>query len=143
MPSGRRLVGLVAFVAFLIATVARGADDPCARRCAGAGLLGNLLDLSLTADALKLLNGHEDPKLKRLLEWRLVAAAAEARRHIDEGATLASDSAIPNLTDGVERATAYVAAHDLDSKPPVPSVKSSVSPSANLLVVRKWLSSQS
>ena len=116
--------------------------DPCEGPLKGVFLLGNLLDISLTSNELQLLNGREDPKLKRHLEWRLVSAAAEARRHIDEGATVERNMAIPNLASGVERATAYITEHDLDSKPPVPAAKRVANPLANLKVVEKWLSKQ-
>jgi hypothetical protein len=124
-------------------------DDPCLGKYSGAHLAANLLDLSLTVGELNLLKGGEDPKLKRHLEWRLVTAAARARQHIDQGAIWdqeaigeASVSTAPDLVMGVDRAIAYVAEHDLDRNPPVRQDKSLSKPSADLAVVKKWLSRQ-
>jgi hypothetical protein len=143
MHKGRRWFVLGACSALLAASNAQAADDSCSGKYAGARLLGNVLDLSLTADALKLLNGHENPKLKRLLEWRLVSAAADAKRQIDEGAVWENSPAVPNLAEGVNRAATYVLEHDLDEKPPVSAAENAGKPSENLDTVRKWLSKQS
>ena len=134
--------GILTLVVVLAANAARGAE-PCQGEFVGARLLGNLLDLSLTSDELKLLSKDENPKLRRHLEWRLVSAAADARRHVDEGPTLEKSAALPNLAHGVQQATEYVAAHHLDSTPPVPTAAESLGkPSANLDVVSKWIASQ-
>jgi hypothetical protein len=134
---------VLGFCIVLAACIVWAADDPCSGKYAGARLLGNILDLSLTADALKLLNGQEDPKLRRLLEWRLVSAAADAKRHIDEGAVWEKSPAVPNLIEGVKRATTYVVEHNLDERPLVSGAESAGKPSENLAAVRKWLSKQS
>src|SRR5262245_42712402 len=97
--------------------------EACESQIRGGLLLARLLDISLTADELQHLNGEEQPKLKRHLEWRLVSAIAAARRHVDEGATVERNVAVPNLKRGVEQAAAYITAHDLDNKPPVPEDK--------------------
>lgn len=135
------LLGLA--VAGLAANTMNAASDPCWGQFVGARLLGSLLELSMTADALSLLNGREDPKLKRLLEWRLTSAAADARRDVDDGPVLEGSPALPNLAHGVQKATAYVVAHHLDRNPPVAAGEKSVhKPLENLRVVRRWLSKQ-
>jgi hypothetical protein len=135
------LFGAVALAVALVAEIAR-ASDACQGRVTAAYLFGNLLDLSVTGNTLQLLNGREDAKLKRLLEWRLVTAAADARRHIDQGVTAEASPAIPNLRAGVERGSAYVREHDLDSRSPLIPSEDIGKASANLEVVTKWLSSQ-
>jgi hypothetical protein len=80
-----RCAAFVLGVIGLPASVMNAADEPCSGRYFMARPLGNVLDLNLTAQELKLLNGREDPKLKRHLEWRLVSAAADARRDVDSG----------------------------------------------------------
>lgn len=147
MHSWLRRVVLVLGLAGVAASMMRASDEPCSGKYFGAHLAGNLYDLSLTTGELKLLNGREDPKLKRHLEYRLVSAAARARQDIDEGATwdeadLGKPSEAPELVIGVDRAAAYVAEHDLDRKPPVPSAKSLANPSADLAAVKIWLSNQ-
>ena len=142
MSSRVRRIFLMLGVAGLTASL-MSAEEPCLGRFFGAHLLGSLQDLSLTVDELTLLNGREDPKLKRHLEWRLVSAAADARRYVDGEPVLEKPSQFPNLAHGVEKARDYVVSHHLDLNPPVPSAdKSLLNPSANLEVVGRWLSRQ-
>jgi hypothetical protein len=147
MYSWLQRVVLALGVAGVSGSMMRAAGEPCSGKYFGAHLAGNLYDLSLTAGELKLLNGREDPKLKRHLEYRLVSAAAEARRHIEEGATwdeaaIGKASEAPDLINGIDRATGYVAEHDLDVKHPAPLDKFRSKPSADLEVIKKWLSKQ-
>ena len=129
-------------VASFAASAMNAADEPCSGRFFGASLLGNLLDLNLTAQELKLLNGREDPKLKRHLEWRLVRAAADARRDVDSRPIWEKSSALGNLTQGVQRATEYVVEHHLDDKVWPSGDESPRKPSENLAVVSRWISKQ-
>src|SRR5438132_1595391 len=81
---------------FLIATVmcafalAAQPGEPCTAEFKGALLLSKLQQIGFSGEALRLLNGGEDPKLKRLLSWQFANAAADARRQIEEGAMLPS-----------------------------------------------------
>jgi hypothetical protein len=87
--------------------------EPCNAEMKGALLLARMEQIGMTAGALRLLNGSEDPKLKRLLPFQLATAAVNARRHIDEGAKLEAGE-LTNIAEGVRRATAYLAEHDAD-----------------------------
>src|SRR5262249_39023829 len=131
----------------LAANSMKAADEPCSGKYFGAHLAANLYDLTLTVGELNLLKGREDPKLKSHLEWRLVSAAAQARKHVDQGGIWDEDaigkaSSAPDLIRGVDRAIAYVAEHDLDANPPVRQDKTLAKPSADLAEVKKWLSKQ-
>jgi hypothetical protein len=64
--------------------LAKNDVEPCLPQIAAAALVANLQDIALTAGELRLLNGMEDPRLRRLLERRLAVAAAEARHHIGQ-----------------------------------------------------------
>jgi hypothetical protein len=105
-------------LAVLACSSALAADvsaEPCLPQHVAAALVANLEDISLTTNELRLLNGKENPKLRRLLEWRLAEAAAEARHHIDEGPAVTAQH-LPSLVSGVDRAIKYVAAHPLEQK---------------------------
>jgi hypothetical protein len=100
-----------------------------------------LLDIGLTTSSLKLLNGTENPKLKRLLEFRLLSAIAAARRDVEYGPEVdrvALSFSVPNWLNTVGEATAYVSAHHLES-PESPADAPEHMPLENLQVVKAWL----
>ena len=98
---------------FSSALAGTGKTEPCVGKFRSASLLANLEQIGYAANALRLLNGQEDPRLKRLLTWQLANNAAAARRHIEQGVKL-EDGPLPNLAEGVKSAEGYVAAHPLD-----------------------------
>jgi hypothetical protein len=81
----------------------------------GALLLSRLEQIAFSGGALRLLNGAEDPKLKRLLTLQFATAAADARRHLEDGARLQA-ARLSSLEEGVKRASTYVAEHGIDRK---------------------------
>jgi hypothetical protein len=90
--------------------------EPCLRQYAAAAFIANLQDIGLTSGELRLLNGQENPKLRRLLERRLAIAAAEARHNI--GHNPAIDALyLPSLAEGVSRALSLLAERPLDLAP--------------------------
>ena len=82
---------------------ATNSAEPCLPQFAAAALVANLQDIALTSGELRLLNGKEDPKLRRLLERRLAVAAAEARHHISQDPDIDARY-LPSLAEGVTRA---------------------------------------
>src|ERR1017187_9623422 len=67
-------------------TQAGDENDPCMSQWEGMSLNDNLYVIDSSARALSLLNGCENPKLKRLLEMNLVFASSMARQAIDHKA---------------------------------------------------------
>jgi hypothetical protein len=111
----------------------------------GAYFSSSLLDISVTTDALRLLNGQEDPKLKRLLQWHLVSTIAAARRYVENGAVIpeaSRRSTVPNLLNSVEKARLYVVDSQLEARPPEGARGAELKPLENLEALRIWLSSQ-
>jgi hypothetical protein len=117
--------------------------DRCAGTSMGAYLGASLLDVAQTTASLRLLNGREDPRLKRLLQWRLVSAIADARKYVDSSPVVDSaafPSLLPNWLDAIERAQKYVAEHRLEEDPPIDAEGATRRPVENLRVVKAWLS---
>ena len=123
--------------------------EPCADELRSAMLLANLEQIGFAGNALRLLDGQEDPKLKRLLSWQLATKAAEARRRIEQGVKLAAGP-LPNIAEGVKRAEGYVTAHPLDPALLAifaknekllfpPEGRHLEEPAANLAVISAWL----
>jgi hypothetical protein len=74
--------------------------EPRSGESLGVALSHTLLELSFANNALKLLNGKESRKLRRLVEWKFASSLASARRQIEEGAVVeraALPSLVPNL----------------------------------------------
>ena len=114
MNARARTTFLFLFLLPFASALAGGATtEPCAGHVKRASLLANLEQIGFAGNALRLLNGQEDPRLKRLLTWQLATNAAGARRHIEQGVKVELGP-IPNLAEGVKRAEGYVAAHPLD-----------------------------
>lgn len=136
----------------LIATFAleaREQKEPCSGEFKGALLLTRMEQIGMTARALRLLNGTEDPKLKRLLTLQLATAAADARRHIEEGAKL-EPAHLTSIAEGLRRASSYLAEHDVDREFLSRLAKSEATvfgpngrrldrPAENVAVVSEWL----
>lgn len=112
----RRIVVLLAATLSIDALSATGNVEPCLPQYAAAALVANLQDISLTAGELRLLNGKENPKLRRLLERRLAVAAAEARHHIGMDPAIEA-LYLPSLAEGVTRALSLLAVRPLDLAP--------------------------
>ena len=132
--------------------VAKDNVKPCLPQYTAAALVANLQDIALTSGELRLLNGAEDPRLRRLLERRLAVAAAEARHHI--GQDPAIDALyLPSLAEGVNRALNLLAERPLDLAPlekeherekQLPGLQSRniAAPVENLEFVRDWVAKQ-
>jgi hypothetical protein len=144
MRAGLQRFVLVLLAASLATPTLRGGTDPCDGTFAGAMLGAELLDIGLTTSSLKLLNGTENPKLKRLLEFRLLSAIAAARREVEHGPEVdrvALPFSVPNWLNTVGEATAYVSVHHLES-PGSPADAPEHMPLENLQVVKAWLERQ-
>lgn len=101
--------------------------------CNGAHLVEHLGTISFVRNALKLLNGSENPKLRRLLEWRLGAAAEDAKAQLDRGVIIEDvGMALPTLSHGLRDARAYASSHHLPG-----------TVVANLTALDAWVSQQS
>jgi hypothetical protein len=115
--------------------------DPCVGVASAVSLGESFVDITQTLASLRLLNGAEDPKLKRGLELRLIGAVASARRSVDlrpeVGASL--PSVAPNWLNALDEAKDYVESHQLDSDETWATVMPGPNPSENLLVIREWL----
>ena len=122
---------------------ATDAPEPCSAQYFSAAVLANILDVSLTTNELSLLNGSEDPRLKRALVSRLLSAASDGRLHISQGAAVfpAPSASTPNLINGIDRALTYVAEHSLDptDTPRHDAAASASSPSRDLRAIKAWL----
>jgi len=57
----------------------RGEHGVGGRPCRAGRFLNDLRTIGFVANALQLLNGSEDPRLRCLLEWRLASAVTDAR----------------------------------------------------------------
>ena len=126
--------------------------EPCLPQFAAAALIANLQDIALTAGELRLLNGKEDPRLRRLLERRLAVAAADARRHIGQDPAIDARY-LPSLAEGVTRALKLLGERPLDAAPlekenlrdgQLPGLESRniALPVENLEFVRDWIAKQ-
>jgi hypothetical protein len=111
----------------------------------GAALSADILNISLTVGELSLLNGQEAPKLKRLMQWRLVKAAAAGREHIALGARLPTGAyAWASQIEDLDRAIAYVATQNLDEADFAPlkvADNPRSRPSQDLEAIRTWIRS--
>ena len=143
-------------VAFSIAAPGPGVsaeeNETCVREFAAAALIANLQDISMTTGELRLLNGKEDPKLRRLLERRLAIAAAEARYHIGLDPVIRGGY-LPTLAEGVSRALILLRTRPLDLEPLQKEHEREVRmqgdatrnigiPKENLEFVRDWVAKQ-
>ena len=109
--------------------------DPCQPAWQGQRLSDALYDMDLMFTMLRKLTGHEDPKLKTLIEWNLQWSADVARDAIDHGAILASPKIAGTWLGSVQRVQEYVAAHPL--APPEPPLKGKLE--TNLKTIESWL----
>jgi hypothetical protein len=126
--------------------------EPCLPQYAAAALVADLMDIGMTTSELRLLNGNEEPKLRRHLEFRLAMAAAEAR-HVIGLKPAVTALHLPSLVSGLDRAVQYVAAHPLEPKhleemhendlklPGMVGYNVSI-PAENLEYVRAWVKKQ-
>jgi hypothetical protein len=132
------LCGLAVF-ACSAALRAEERAEPCLPQFAAASLIANLLDIGMTTGELRLLNGNEDPKLRRHLEYRLAVAARDARLHINQKPDIAA-AHLPSFVSGVDRAIRYVTEHPPDQK----SLEQLhvAMPAENLEYVRAWVARQ-
>jgi hypothetical protein len=144
-----RITLLVAVIsASLLPSALKAGDEvePCTAEYLGATLSADVLDVALTVGELSLLNGQENPKLKKLMQRRLVTAASAGRRHIRLGAKFPKGIvSMPNMVDGLDRAIAYVAEQELDKADfsaltDLPGEHKSV-PSQDLQAIRTWIRS--
>jgi len=134
-----------------VAAIADEQQEPCASEMAGTALAINLQDISLTTSSLRLLNGKEDPKLRRLLEWRLATAIAEAKLHVDRAPSVWAP-AMPSLVRGVDAAILYFEQHpeaaralqrQHERERNTPDAERSIgTPEANLLYIKEWVDKQ-
>jgi hypothetical protein len=142
----RRIGGLV--IASSLSAIplhATGDDDPCLGTFMGANLVASFLDISLTTSSLKLLNGSENPKLKRHLEWRLASAIQNAR-HCVENRPVVDPVALPNLVvnfrHDIQKAKTYIVDHQLQTVSLHARGGSTLKPLADLRLVEEWFSHQ-
>ena len=101
--------------------------------CGGAHFVEHLGNISFATTALHLLNGAENPKLKRLFEWRLKTAAEDAKQQLDRGVTVEAVG-LPNWAsgpNGLREARAYATSHSL----PATVIE-------NLTALEEWVSKQ-
>src|SRR5450759_3843 len=91
-------------------------EEPCLPQFTAALLAANLQDISLTTSELRLLNGTESVRLRRLLEWRLATAAVEARHHIEQGPAI-TGRRLTSLASAPDRALKYIREHPLQMAP--------------------------
>jgi len=121
-----------------------GDEEPCLGTYMAAQVSFALLDISLTTSSLKLLHGSEDPKLKRLLEWRLASAihsASDAIGHHPVMEPVSLPNLVPNWKDTVHRARAYVTEHHLDDSLFLKGDRG-LKPSKDLDTTTTWLEMQ-
>lgn len=118
--SWHRRIVVVAIMVSLpgMSSVATGHDEPCIGTFIGATLVDSLLDISQTMTSLKLLNGRENPELKRFLEWRLASAIQHAR-HAVENHPVIDPVSLPNIVVNfrrdIRKAKIYIVEHQLNS----------------------------
>ena len=121
------------------------APEPCTGEFLGAGLSHSLLEISFANNALKLLNGKESPRLKRLIESQFVSSIASARRQIEGGAVAdrgVLPALVPNWLGTIEKAQAYVSTHQLAVLENMSPRGNDGKPAENLAVIREWLKKQ-
>jgi hypothetical protein len=100
--------------------------------CGSARFSERLVTISFVSLALNLLNGNEDPKLRRLLEWKLGEAAEDAKVQLDRGATAEGEGLpMPNLSRDFRVARTYASSHHLSG-----------TVIANLTALEAWVSKQ-
>ncbi len=119
--------------------------DPCKGAVLGTAVAGSMAGISITTSSLKLLNGQEDARLRRILQDRLISDIDSARQFVESGAVVdpaSLPSVYPNWIRMIERAEEYIAAHDLEKSLPVGTVGTARRPLENLRVVKDWLSTQ-
>jgi hypothetical protein len=103
-----------------------------------------LFDTSMTLDSLKLLDGRENPKLKRFLEWRLateIHSASEAIGHDPVMEPVPLPGLVPNWKNTVRDARLYVADHHLDDSQFL-KTGLNLQPSKDLEGIDSWLQTQ-
>jgi hypothetical protein len=108
----------------------------------GAMLVASFLEISQTSASLRLLNGRENPKLKHLLEWRLVSAVGASRKYVESDPAVdpvALPNLVPNWIHTVDGARALIVARDLEHHPPIAGDVASQKPLENLQVIREWI----
>jgi hypothetical protein len=145
--SARRAL-LVAVLAALFATVLRGAteNDPCAA-AHYANVDANVLIVARTITALDLLNGHEDPKLKQLLQGWLLAGISAAKASAEAGAVMPPASvsvAAPSWRKVFRKAGDYLRGASLEALEAMPPRRHGLKEEAlgNLEVLGGWLAAQ-
>lgn len=140
---------------FLMARAGIGMEppEPCVPQYMAAALVANLYDIGMTTNELRLLNGTENPRLRRILERRLAVAAVEARHHIDMGPAAFAAIDLRSLASGVDRALQFVAEHPLnlvplqeeherEAKLPGLEWRNIAVPKENIEYVRAWVAKQ-
>jgi hypothetical protein len=125
------LLAIVIVVTSLVAAPSvRAAED--LNLCGNARFVERLVTVSFVSLALNLLNGNEDPKLRRLLEWKLGEAAKDAKVQMDRGATAqGAGLPMPNLSRDFRVARTYASSHHLSG-----------TVIANLTALEAWASKQ-
>lgn len=114
--------------------------DQCWTRITGAGFVANLVDIAMTGDSLRLLNGNEDPRLRRVLEFRLITAIEDAKRRIEDSPVVEA-IAMPSLIEGLRKAKDYLDGHPLNVEVHN-SMVSSAKALEHLERVRAWVAKQ-
>ena len=117
--------------------------NPCASAVASAAFTAHVALLLKQASALNLLNGREEPRLKRILEIDLLSGIESARRDVESGATISPVSvavARPSLLDAVGKARRYLLGHKIQRVPG--TMEGELKPLDGLAVVEKWLQTQ-
>ena len=104
------LFAVVISIGLVSAPSACAAED--ANPCSSAHFVEHLEQIGFASNALKLLDGSENPKLRRLLEWRLGAAAEDAKAQLDRGVTVEAVG-LPSFSRGLREAGAYASSHQL------------------------------
>ena len=108
----------------------------------GARLISRLFDLDLIVGVTRLLDGSENAKLRRFLEWQLLVAAADASHYVDQRPEVDSSSmrsTVPNWLNAMNRAREYVVSHQLEQAPPPQAEGDQLTSLANLNKVKEWL----
>jgi hypothetical protein len=128
MRTASRLFSLIVGLGVIAAPSAHAAEE--VKPCAAAHFVDQLETIGFLSNTLALLNGSEDPKLRRLLEWRLGAAAADARSLVGGGLSVEAVG-LPNFAKGLQSARSYASEHHL----PAAVI-------ADLTAVEAWVSKQ-
>jgi hypothetical protein len=145
----RRLASLFlagAGVSLAIALLVLGREkEPCLGTYMGARVSLGMLDIGQTTASLGLLTEDENPKLRRLLEGRLVTAVRDARKALDHDPVMEPVSLptmVPNWKTTVQRAKAYVVDHHLDDSQFLKVIDADLRPTEDLAVLEAWLATQ-